>query len=312
MEPRAHYVLIGLFTVVSIVGALLFALWIGRADADSDQNYYEITFNQAVSGLAVGNTVQYNGIKVGNVSSLNLDPSDPSKVRTLIRVANSTPVTTDTRARLALANITGSMNIQLQGGTTDSPKLVGTKQKPGIIPAARSSLSSLMDNGESMIAASDRLLSQANQLLSDENVTRVSDILTNVDRLTQSLATQSESIEPLISGLGTLTTQAERAMDSINAAGASARELLDNSGQQAMNSASQAMQSLAEVSHDLLQIGTEHSGDIDSALRGLGGLDPAMQELRNTLGSFSLLLRRLNENPTQTLLGGDSPEEFKP
>ncbi|WP_027967057.1 MlaD family protein [Halomonas halocynthiae] len=312
MEPRAHYVLIGLFTVVSVVGALLFALWMGRADADSNQNYYEITFNQAVSGLAVGNTVQYNGIKVGNVSDLSLDPDNPSKVRTIIRVASNTPVTTDTQARLTLANITGSMNIQLQGGTSDSPRLPGTQQEPGHIPAARSPLSSLMDNSESMIAASNRLLSQANQLLSDENVARVSEILINVDRLTKSLAVQSENVEPLISGLGTLTTQAERAMDSINAAGASARELLDNSGQQAMDSASQAMQSLAEVSQDLLQIGTEHSGDIDSALRGLGGIDPAMQELRNTLSSFSLLLRRLNENPTQTLLGGDSPEEFRP
>lgn len=312
MEPRAHYVLIGLFTVVSLVGALLFALWMGRADTDSDQNYYQITFNQAVSGLAVGNTVQYNGIKVGNVSSLNLDPEDPSKVRAIIRVANNTPVTTDTRARLTLANITGSMNIQLQGGSSDSARLAGTQQDPGQIPAAKSPLSSLVDNSESMIAASDRLLTQANQLLSDENVARVSAILINVDRLTESLAVQSENIEPLISGLGSLTTQAERAVDSVNAAGASARELLDSGGQQVMNSANQAMQSLTEISRNFLNLSDEHSGDIDGALRGLGGLDPAMQELRNTLGNLSLLLRRLNENPTETLLGGDSPEEFRP
>lgn len=312
MEPRAPYVMIGLFTVVSVVGALLFALWMGRANVDSDQNYYEIIFNQAVSGLAVGNTVQYNGIKVGNVSDLSLDPDDPSKVRAIIRVANNTPVTTDTVARLALANITGSMNIQLQGGTSDSPRLAGTHQDPGRITAARSPLSSLLDESETLLAASDRLLTRANKLLSEENMESVSNILANIDRLTKSLAVQSENVEPLISGLNTLTTQAERALQSVSAAGTSARNLLDSSGQKVMDSAGQAMQSLAEASRELLQMSNDHSGDIDGALRGLGGLDPAMRELRDTLSSLSLFLRRINENPTETLLGGDSPEEFRP
>jgi phospholipid/cholesterol/gamma-HCH transport system substrate-binding protein len=312
MEPRAHHVLIGLFTVISLIGALLFALWLGRSNVERDLAYYEIIFEQAVSGLAEGNAVQYNGIVVGNVANLRLDPEDPRKVHALIRVAASTPITTDTRARLALANITGSMNIQLQGGTPDSPRLVGTLQDPAVIEAARSPLSSLLDDSETLIAASDRLLTRANQLLSEENLESISNLLANLDRLSASLANNSENVEPLLKGLNTMAEQAEQAMASVGAAGNSARTLLDESGQQALASARQAMQSLAAASQRLKQMGEDHSGDIDGALRGLGRLDPAMRELRETLSRLSLLLRKFDENPTDTLLGGDALEEFSP
>lgn len=312
MEPRAHHVLIGLFTVVSLAGVLLFALWLGRSNTESNQAYYEIVFEQAVSGLAEGNKVQYNGIAVGNVASLHLEPRDPSKVRALIRVAADTPITVDTRARLALANITGSMNIQLQGGTPDSPRLVGTQQDPAVIEAARSPLSSLLDDGETLIAASERLLNSANQLLSEENRQSVTNILANLDRLSESLAANSENVEPLLSGFNSMAKQTEQAIASIGAAGHSARTLINESGQQALTSANRAMQSLAATSQRLKEMGDDHSGDINSALRGLGRIDPAMRELSETLSRMSRLLRKFDESPTDTLLGRDGLQEFTP
>ena len=54
METRAHHVLIGLFTVLAVGGALLFALWLGKSSMDREYNYYEISFNRAVSGLSNG------------------------------------------------------------------------------------------------------------------------------------------------------------------------------------------------------------------------------------------------------------------
>ena len=109
METRAHHVLIGLFTVLAVGGALLFALWLGKSSMDREYNYYEISFNRAVSGLSNGSSVEYSGIKVGDVETLWLEPDDPRKVRARIRVYSGTPIKQDTRARLALANITGSM-----------------------------------------------------------------------------------------------------------------------------------------------------------------------------------------------------------
>ncbi|MEP2249895.1 MAG: MCE family protein, partial [Marinobacter sp.] len=51
MEPRAHHVLIGLFTLVALASALAFALWLGQAGNDRDYAWYEIIFGRGVSGL---------------------------------------------------------------------------------------------------------------------------------------------------------------------------------------------------------------------------------------------------------------------
>lgn len=77
METRAHHVLIGLCTVLVVAGALLFGLFLAKSSVDTEFKDYEVVFNEAVSGLSKGSSVQYSGIKVGDVVSLRLDPQDP-------------------------------------------------------------------------------------------------------------------------------------------------------------------------------------------------------------------------------------------
>ncbi|MAE23259.1 MAG: ABC transporter permease, partial [Pseudomonas sp.] len=64
MEPRAHHVLIGLFTVLTVGAALLFGLWLNSSSSDRAFTDYEVIFNEAVTGLSQGSAVQYSGIKV--------------------------------------------------------------------------------------------------------------------------------------------------------------------------------------------------------------------------------------------------------
>ena len=117
METRAHHVMIGLFSVIVVVGAMLFGLWLAKSSVDSAFQDYEVIFNEAVSGLSQGSAVQYSGIKVGDVISLRLDPKDPRRVLARIRLAWQTPIKEDTQAKLALTGITGTSIIQLSGGT---------------------------------------------------------------------------------------------------------------------------------------------------------------------------------------------------
>ena len=74
METRANYVLIGAFTVLTAVFLLLFALWAAKFSSDRDWDRYEVIFSEPVTGLTEGGSVQYNGIGVGTVDRLSLDP----------------------------------------------------------------------------------------------------------------------------------------------------------------------------------------------------------------------------------------------
>ena len=129
METRAHHVLIGLFTLLGSLAAVGFAIWLGNTSSSRDYNHYTVVFNEAVSGLSRGSTVQYSGIRVGDIVELRLDPQDPRRVLAHIRVESHIPLREDTRARLSFTGITGTSVIELSHGTPDSPILRSRDRK---------------------------------------------------------------------------------------------------------------------------------------------------------------------------------------
>ena len=99
METRANYVMIGLFTLGVIAAGFLFVLWAAGRDSRALVPY-RIMFSGSVSGLSRGSFVLYNGLKIGEVTSIALSSSDPGKVIAWVSVDSKTPINDDTRARL--------------------------------------------------------------------------------------------------------------------------------------------------------------------------------------------------------------------
>lgn len=312
MEPRAHHVLIGLFTVITLGSALLFALWLGKSSVDRDYAWYEIGFNRAVSGLSEGNAVLYSGIEVGDVVRLRLDPRDPRQVRALVRVYSDVPVKQDTRASLALANITGTMNIQLSGGTPQSPLLEGNRDDPPLIRAEPSPLSSLLNNSEELFAQVNRLLTNANRLLSKENTESLSHTLGNLELASRALVDQRDALGEAMARFGRAGDQLESSLQSVSRLGETANALLDEEGRGTLQSARRAMQSLESTTARLDRLTARHEGSLARGLQGVGELDPAMRELHATLRALNRLVQRLEKDPTGTLLGRDEIQEFRP
>ncbi|MBH3340732.1 MCE family protein [Pseudomonas mendocina] len=305
MEPRAHHVLIGLFTVLTVGAALLFGLWLNRAGADSAVTDYEVIFNEAVTGLSQGSAVQYSGIKIGDVISLGLDPNDPRTVRARIRVVGQTPIKEDTRARLAITGITGLAVIQLHGGSPESPPLEGKDGQPGIIIADRSPLSRLMANGEDLVSNITRLLNRANRILSRENAERVSRTLENLEQVTAGIAGQRDELSAALQQVGVATQEAAELMRTAN-------RLLDDQGSQVLENAERLMASLERSSRNIEQLLQNNRGALDSGMQGLGNLGPTISELRETLGALRGFSRRLEQDPSGYLLRSDSIKEFQP
>ncbi|MDT8878726.1 MlaD family protein [Halomonas saccharevitans] len=312
MEPRAHHVLIGLFTVITLGSALLFALWLGKSSVDRDYAWYEIGFNRDVGGLSEGNAVLYSGIEVGDVVRLRLDPQDPRRVRALIRVDSEVPIKQDTRASLALANITGTKNLQLSGGSPQSPRLTGDRGDPPLIQAEPSPLSSLLSGSEALFAKVDRLLTNANRLLSDRNTESLTRTLGHLETLSGTLVDQRDSVGEAMTGIGRASEQLTTTLQRFDRLGERANRLLDDQGAAALQDARGAMQSLAAIAARFDRLTARHEGSLDRGLQGVGELDPAMRELHATLRTLNRLIQRLEENPAETLLGRDEIQEFRP
>ena len=92
METKANYVLIGTFTILVTVFLLGFALWAAKFSSDASWQRYQVIFNEPVTGLTEGSSVQYNGISVGTVEQLKLDARDPRRVQALLKLEADAPI----------------------------------------------------------------------------------------------------------------------------------------------------------------------------------------------------------------------------
>ena len=182
METRANYVLIGAFTVLTAVFLLLFALWAAKFSSDRDWDRYEVIFSEPVTGLTEGGSVQYNGIGVGTVDRLSLDPDDARNVIALLKLKADTPVKVDTRAKLSQQGITGVPFIQLTGGSPQAALLEPNDNDD--IPIIRTEPSALQNIADT----ANRLVARMDELLSEQNIERISTTLENLQQATGSIA----------------------------------------------------------------------------------------------------------------------------
>ncbi|MFJ4350485.1 MlaD family protein [Pseudomonas sp. NPDC089428] len=312
METRAHHVLIGLVTVLVVAGAMLFGLWLTKSSVDDAFKDYEVIFNEAVSGLSRGSPVQYNGIKVGDVTSLRLDPKDPRRVLARVRLSGDTPVKEDTQAKLTLAGVTGNSFIQLSGGTPHSPELRGKDGKLPVIVASPSPISRLLNDSSDLVTNINLLLHNANQMFSESNIDRLSNTLANLEQTTGAFANQKGGISDAIEQLAQVGKQANATLAETQALMRNANGLLGTQGKQAVGSAEQAMQSLAQSAATINNLLQDNRQSIDDGAQGLNQLTPAIRELRETLNSLKGISRRLEADPSGYLLGRDNNKEFQP
>jgi phospholipid/cholesterol/gamma-HCH transport system substrate-binding protein len=199
METKAHHVLIGAFTLVVVAAVLLFALWLGKTSLNRQYSYYDIVFTEAVTGLSKGSPVQYNGIQIGEVSQLKLDPRDPRKVLARIQVAADTPIKVDTRAKLGLLGLTGVAFVQLSGGAPTSKPLMPTPDNPvPEIKSETSALSALLASGSDVVTSINGILDRLGRIISDQNVDRINSTLKNIDQTTSTLAAERDDLRDLI------------------------------------------------------------------------------------------------------------------
>lgn len=312
METRAHHVLIGLFSVIVIGAALLFGLWLAKSGSEGKFNYYDIVFNEAVSGLSQGSSVQYSGIKVGDVAFLRLDPKDPRKVWARIRVVASAPIKQDTTAKLALTGITGTSIIQLSSGTPASPMLEGKDGKIPVIVATPSPLTQLLSNGEDLMGNINQLIARFSNLLSEENTARISRTLDHLDQATGALSAERENVSAVMQQLAQASRQANAALAQASELMRSANGLLNEQGKGMLENANKTMASLERTSATLDQLISENRHSLDGGIQGLAELGPAVSELRDTLAALRGISRRLEENPANYLLGREKTKEFTP
>jgi len=193
MNNKVNYTLVGFLVLLGFVLISAFSYWLLKPVSDKESKDYIIYFNESVLGLNLNAPVKYRGITVGKVKRLRINPKNSEQVEVLISILKSTPIKSNTVAKLTAQGITGLSYINLSFVKSDAPAILINKGEkypviksiPSFFKDFESSLGSISEKLSNTLTKTGKLLSDKNQkqftllLQNSANVIKKLDILFN-------------------------------------------------------------------------------------------------------------------------------------
>jgi phospholipid/cholesterol/gamma-HCH transport system substrate-binding protein len=202
MENKANYVAVGAFVLACMLGLVISLLWLAGVQYSQEYAYYQSYFTGPVTGLGKGTTVRYNGIDVGRVDDVKFDPNDPQVVVTTLQVQPNLGIRVDSVVSIESEGLTGGSYVEIEGGKKASPLLsLKEGQRYPVIKSAPSTLQKLAKGAPQLLEKLNNIADKLNTVLNADNQRAFSNILTNLDRTTGTLARRSGEIDTTLTDL---------------------------------------------------------------------------------------------------------------
>ena len=197
METTAKYRLMGAFTLAAVIGLFGFVYWLNNVAGLTERRIYQIRFQGAVPGLRPGAAVQFNGIRVGEVTDLRLDAQMPQHVMATIAIDSTTPVRVDTQVGLDFQGLMGVTSVTLKGGASEAPHLVAAEGGLPLLIADASAGADLSTTAREALRRLDGMLA--------DNADALRGTMSNFNTFTGALARNSDRIDGIVAGLERMT-----------------------------------------------------------------------------------------------------------
>jgi phospholipid/cholesterol/gamma-HCH transport system substrate-binding protein len=305
VEPRVSYAVVGLFVLLLGGAFLLLTLWLISVGPSGAYGTYIIYVRESVAGLSTQSLVKYEGVDVGQVSDIRLDPRDPSRVRLLLRLRTDTPVNADTVATLASQGLTGLIYfVELSGGGPESAPL---RASPGAeypeIPTEPSFMSRVENDGtellrdlRSMSLDLRATLVLVREALGQHNQEAIAQALDSARQLMARLAGTAGTLEQQMARLGPLLDGAMRFEERL--------PRLADHADAAFKSAEASAQAVRAAADDVSRVVTAiRPGVLELTREGLPQVAPFLAELRRLVSRLRSLAGELENQPAVILYG---------
>ena len=234
METRANYALIGLFTLAVFAGMLGFVYWFSSGRSNGQKTSYRIVFTGSVSGLGRGSLVRFNGLRVGEVTVIDLIPNDPSRVMAIIDIDVKTPVKADTRARLEYQGLTGQASVQLSGGTAAAPALTSPDGGRAVIFADRSDFQDILETAQRLTGRADSILARVEKIVGD-NEDSIGGTIKSIETFAKALADNSAGVGAFLASVGDTAQRISSLSARLETLSTAAEDLLRNIDPKSLN-----------------------------------------------------------------------------
>jgi phospholipid/cholesterol/gamma-HCH transport system substrate-binding protein len=230
METRANYVIVGIFTLVAILSAFGFVYWAARFGQAGDTLPLRIRIPGSASGLGRGSAVLFNGVKVGDLKRIFIDPKNPNMAIADSEVDRTTPITQSTVADVGIAGLTGQANIELRGGNPDEKNLLTEAEANNtvaVIQANPSAVTNLLETAQEIFKRTDTVLNGIEGFVRDARGP-LTDTVRNTDKFSKALADNSDQIDDFLANVGELSTTLKGVSGKLGGTLDSAKNLIDS------------------------------------------------------------------------------------
>jgi phospholipid/cholesterol/gamma-HCH transport system substrate-binding protein len=313
METRAHYVAVGTFVLAVIFLTFVAVLWLGRVEFGQQAKRYYIFFTGSVAGLNKGSPVQYNGIPVGRVVDIRVDPANLEQIQVMVEIDTSiVDIKSDARAFLDANILNGIATIQIRGGTREASALVpAAGHKYPVIKAGRSELEEVKASLPELLADLKAAAHGINALLDEQNRQAVAEILRNVQTITGALVQPSEQVSSVVDNANKALVELNSFLENVDHSYTEKGGLKDQLSQ-TLADASRLAKNLNESGKQLQMMLQENRPGIRSFTQTtLTQVSDLVTDLQRLAAGATRFISEMERNPTR-LLFGERHEGYRP
>ncbi len=288
-NQNKQYISVGVFVVMA--STVLFIIWLWMS-ANTRENFstYITIFHEPLDGLSVGALVKYSGVEVGKVQKITLDTKNPRNITVNLNIYPNIPINKLTTASMKSAGVTGISYIELDlpSNVPLNDNLISTNTPPfPVINSKSSLLYNLTENAQNVVANINQISNQTKKMLSQGNIEDVTEIIQNLNKITKTLANNSENISSTLKSFTQISANLNQTVDKINNLSDKlitvtnhTNKLIDNFNQNTM-------------------------GNINYII--LPNLNNTITQLNKTSQEFETLLNTINQNPSVLVRGLEPP-----
>jgi phospholipid/cholesterol/gamma-HCH transport system substrate-binding protein len=247
METRASYLAAGMFVISTVIGVIFFVLWMSQFDWEKGQRY-DIYFSGSVTGLRQNEVVSYNGVPIGKVETIDINPKKVDLVHVSVIIYEPKLIRENSYATLESKGITGTVQIRILGSSRDSPSL---KAKPGeeypVIRSQSSAFQAVVEETPKILSKLLNILDDMGPAFSKENIQAFSRSLRNFGNFSDALSRQNKAAGEILNKINLMLDTIDRAGNNFGSAMGQFDKFLSENRPQVRHFTTSGLQNLSSL-----------------------------------------------------------------
>lgn len=296
---RGREFMVGVVIIAGVAVGVLGTLWLQGRTFGPIVNVDVLT--ETVGQLGEGNSVQYRGVRIGQVSTISVLP-DGSGVRVRLILDNDVVLPGDPAVILATESMFGGWQAEIVSRASyptfpfyDVPPGASVEGIPALGGYALPEISRLTRSAEQISASIERLTNRLELAFNDETASSVADAIDNIDAMTQELRTFVTEQSVVASSI---TANADSALAEVEVAARAARRTFENVDEAVsaerldsiLTNVSQATAGIRDITADLADPDSGLGMTLERADSTFARLDRIAARIESGDGSIGRLL----------------------